>query len=600
MSVDTEDIDANAYAGRVFADAIQACGVRHVVVSPGSRSTPLTMAVARQPDLCKHVVLDERSAAFCALGIAKREGIPVVLICTSGSAVANYYPAIIEAHHGQVPLLVVTADRPPELRDCGAGQTIDQVHIYGRSVRHFHELGVPEPRKAYGCYLRDAIQQALRASVGPSPGPVHLNFPFREPFPSHSGCYEGDALDGLVEQVCRPCGAIFSAGVDSSPEVGDRREFPASVGSGDVPPKALLVFGSGDSLACDMASRRIGRIASRKGWVVLADALSPLRNLVDVPVVRFYDAVLRNPEHVGALKPDLVVQFGSLPTSKPLRKALTEWGVPVVLVTDGLVNYNALRLPVSGVLSYREAADWLDSFDTIRQDSLQAYSGRWMGLDRSCESRYISYFDALTEATCKGESAWAWHLCESIVEDCQLMVSNSNPVRDFEFFWRGNPHVRRVFCNRGANGIDGVLSTAWGTALGSTIPSVLVTGDLAFLHDSNAWLTASHHAGGGRLCVVLVDNHGGGIFEHLAVADGSQTFEQYFATPHKVDIGSLCVAYGVQFWDCGDWKEACAQVSRFLEGNGPDLQCMRMACDRKSGALLRTRLQDETARVCRF
>lgn len=590
--------DANAYAGRVFAQMIQASGVRHVVVSPGSRSTPLTMAVARHPDLRKHVVLDERSAAFCALGIAKREGVPVVLICTSGTAVANYHPAILEAHHGQVPLLVVSADRPPELRDCGAGQTIDQVHIYGRSVRYFHEIGVPQTGLPYGQYLRETIQHALRVSCGPNPGPVHLNFPFREPLPSHAASYEGSALDDAVNQVCARSVTITSKELKSCAWDGSSG-LPAFVsGSGVMPAKPLMIFGSGDSLACDMASRRVARIASAKGWTVLADSLSQLRNVKDFPVVRFYDAILRNPDHVGSLKPDLVIQFGPLPTSKVLRKVLSEWDVPVVLVSEGLTNFNALRLLVLGHLSYEDAGNWLESADPLRDGSMLDYCGRWMELDRGCESRYASHFEASTESASNGESAWAWHLCESIRTDCQLMVSNSNPVRDFEFFWRGNPFLKRVYCNRGANGIDGVLSTAWGTALGSTIPTLLVSGDLAFLHDTNAWLTASHHAGGGRLCVLLVDNHGGGIFEHLPVADGSPVFEQYFATPHQVDFGRLCGAYGVQFRDCRDWNEACAFVSRFLEGAGSDLQCVRMVCDRKSGASTRTRIQNEVGRVC--
>lgn len=595
MSERACEYDANAYAGRVFAHVIQACGVRHVVVSPGSRSTPLTMAVARHPDLRKHVVLDERSAAFCALGIAKREGTPVVLICTSGTAVANYHPAIIEAHHGQVPLLVVSADRPPELRDCGAGQTIDQVHIYGRSVRCFNETGVPQPGLPYGQYLRDTIQHALRVSCGPNPGPVHLNMPFREPLPSRADSYEGSALDEAVNQVCARSVTITSKQPKSCSWDGSM-DLPAFIsGSGALPAKTLLVFGSGDSLACDMASRRAARIASAKGWTLLSDALGPLRNVTDVPVVRFYDAILRNPDHVRSLKPDLVIQFGQLPTSKVLRKVLSEWDVPVVLVSEGFTNFNALRLSVLGHLNYADAGNWLESSDAFRDGSTLEYCSRWMELDRGCGSRYASHFEASTESAAKGESGWAWHLCGSIRTDCQLMVSNSNPVRDFEFFWRGNPFIKRVYCNRGANGIDGVLSTAWGTALGSTIPTLLVSGDLAFLHDTNAWLTASHHRGGGRLCVLLVDNHGGGIFEHLPVADGSPVFEQYFATPHTVDFGSLCGAYGVQFRDCGDWEEACECVSRFLEGEGPDLQCVRMTCDRKSGASTRTLLQNEAA-----
>jgi 2-succinyl-5-enolpyruvyl-6-hydroxy-3-cyclohexene-1-carboxylate synthase len=526
----------------VLVEALVRAGVRHAVISPGSRSTPVTMALARHPQIQATPVLDERSAAFFALGIAKRTGRPAVLVCTSGTAGANYFPAVIEAHESGVPLLMITADRPPEMRACASGQTIDQQKLFGDHVAFYHELAVPVASEAMLRYLRQTIAHAVARTLRPA-GPVHLNAPFRDPLPPIA---QGDLAAELVAvdwvQFFRHAG----------PEV-------AVVTTAPLPPFLAGVHGvivAGAAQPGDPAKQAatVGEIARRLGWPVLADALSPARqHAAAVPhLVTGYDAILRNSEVAERLRPEVVLCLGNWPTSKVLRGWLENSDATMWMATDRTDNRDALHgrtrtLPLS--LSALAA-----QLPVMSEPN--GYQRMWANY----EAKLRPALDAKLAAEAgMFEGKAAWLLAKHLPVETPLVIANSMPIRDAEYFFPASDRQLRPLCNRGANGIDGTLSTALGVAHGAGRPVVLLTGDLALLHDTNGFLLRPKLRGG--LTVVLINNRGGGIFGHLPVAQFEPPFEEFFATPQEADFAQLAAAYGVEHIAVRDWAQFTELVS---------------------------------------
>ncbi|HEY1792205.1 MAG TPA: 2-succinyl-5-enolpyruvyl-6-hydroxy-3-cyclohexene-1-carboxylic-acid synthase [Opitutaceae bacterium] len=555
--------NANAAWGGVLAETLARCGVAHAVISPGSRSTPLAFAFAANPSIEAVPVLDERSAAFFALGIARRTLRPVVLVCTSGTAGANYFPAVIEAQEAGVPLLVITADRPPEMRGCASGQTIDQQRLYGGHVNFYHELAVPEATLPMLRYLRQTVAHAAERTLSPFPGPVHLNAPFRDPLPPLD---DGGAARAALEGT--DWDEFFS---HLAPAVPAHPEGPApALGTAVM---GVIVAGPCNAADPEDHARAVGELSRRLGWPVLADALSQLRGRAPlVPhLVTAYDAILRSPAAAQALRPEAVLCLGDWPTSKVLRAWAEASGAPVYLVSERPGNRDALhgatrRLATSvAALAGRLVGSW----------EATGYEQLWA----THEARARASLDArLAQEEALVEPKAAWLLAGRLPRGSILSVASSMPVRDLEFFWPAGDNAVRVAFNRGANGIDGTLSCAMGTAHGGP-PSALLTGDLAFLHDSNGLLIAPRLRG--SLTVVLVNNRGGGIFEHLPVARFGRVFEEYFATPQEVDVSRLCSAHGIPHFHVEDWPHFESLVA---EKPRPGLRVLEIAADRKRDA----------------
>jgi 2-succinyl-5-enolpyruvyl-6-hydroxy-3-cyclohexene-1-carboxylate synthase len=558
--------NVNALWGSVVAETLVRSGVRTVVVSPGSRSTPLAFAFARHPGIEAIPVLDERSASFFALGMAKREMRPVALLCTSGSAGANYFPAVVEAHEAGVPLLVITADRPPEMRGNASGQTIDQHRLYGSYAPFYHELAVPELSTPLFRYLRQTVAHAVERTLAPYPGPAHLNAPFRDPLvPTDDGGVADAFGQGMDWE------AFFAHLVPPTPvlAVSELPGFSSAVHG---------VIVAGPVLTSDPRgyAASVGEIARKLGWPVLADGLSPVRNFVSlVPnMVTRYDAILRNPAAAESLKPEFVLCLGEWPTSKVLRGVVDASEAPVFFVTDRTDNRDALHAPTRRVVVPLSAL----ALALPAADSPNGYQRLWA----SHESRAQGALDkSLAEEEGMVEPKAAWLLGRHLPAGASVSVANSMPIRDMEFVWPANDGGGRVFFNRGANGIDGTLSTALGVAHGGA-PAVLLTGDLAFLHDSNGLLIAPKFKG--SLTVVLINNRGGGIFEHLPVAQFEPIFEEFFATPQEVDFAKLCAAHGVPHVHVEDWSHFQSLVSE-LPGHG--IRVLEVTTDRKRDAAWR-------------
>ncbi|MCX6951403.1 MAG: 2-succinyl-5-enolpyruvyl-6-hydroxy-3-cyclohexene-1-carboxylic-acid synthase [Verrucomicrobia bacterium] len=559
----------------VLAETLARLGVRHAVTSPGSRSTPLTFALVRHPEIEAIPVLDERSAAFFALGIAKREGRPTVLVCTSGTAGANYFPAVIEAQESGVPLIVITADRPPEMRACASGQTIDQQQLFGRHVNFFHELAVPEVSEPMLRYLRQTVAHAVGCALRPA-GPVHLNAPFRDPLPPI-------AVAGVAEQM---------AGIDWDRFFAEVVPAEEAVVHAAVPRLMTDVHGvivAGPAQPADPAAyaAAVGDIARRLGWPVLADGLSPLRHYAEaVPqLVTTYDAILRNATTAERLRPESVLCLGGWPTSKVLRAWLEAADAPTLLVTDRPDNRDALHGRT------RQTAVSLGALAAQLPVTSEpnGYERMWASYERKVRAALDAKLAATSELF---EGKAAWLLARHLPEGTPLVIANSMPVRDVEYLTpTGSRHLRPL-CNRGANGIDGTLSTALGVAHGSLRPAVLLAGDLALLHDTNGFLLRPKLRG--SLTVVLINNRGGGIFGHLPVAQFEPPFEEFFATPQEADFARLASAYGAEHVAVRDWAHFTGLVSS-LPASG--LRVLEVRTDRTADAARRKSLFAEAASV---
>jgi 2-succinyl-5-enolpyruvyl-6-hydroxy-3-cyclohexene-1-carboxylate synthase len=562
----------NSIWASVLVEVLVRLGLRTAVLCPGSRSTPLTLAFAQHPQVEAISVLDERSAAFFSLGLARQSGIATALVCTSGTAGANFYPAVIEAYESRVPLLVLTADRPPELRACNSGQTIDQQKLFGAMVNHYAEVAVPELDLRQLAYLRQTVVYAWGRSHHPVPGVVHLNLPFRDPLApvpmAEATAFADQVPEDFFEAVTPvPCPPALSV----LPEV--QSWFTAQRG--------LLIAGIAQPQHPEQYCEAIATLARRLGFPVLAEGLSPVRNFGDrIPnLIPTYDWILRHPDWAAELAPDRVIRVGEMPTSKVLREWLTRTQPLQWVIDPGDRNLDPLHgrtrhLP----LSVAQVAQALAATPASPSPSSQTYGDRWQKLDQQVRKALHQTLETTEDWI---ESKVPWLLAQSLPPGTPLFIANSMPIRDVEWFWPVNNRRIRPFANRGANGIDGTLSTALGIAHGQP-HAVLFTGDLALLHDTNGFLLHSQLRG--HLTIVLVNNHGGGIFEMLPIAEFDPPFEQFFATPQSVDIAQLCRAYGVSHQAIASWAELQQALSDFPPSG---LRVLEICCDRKQNAAWR-------------
>lgn len=567
--------NVNSLWGSVLVETLARLGVRQAVISPGSRSTPLTVQFAAHPAFEAIPVLDERSAAFFALGLARQSHRPVVLLCTSGTAGANYFPTVIEARESGVPLIVITADRPPEMRECRSGQTIDQQKLFGGYVNFYHELCVPEASVALLRYLRQTVAHAVERAQWPVAGPVHLNAPFRDPLPP--------VKDDLAEVLKGAMAEEFFAHLKESRELRSRTGESA-LGSMR---STLGIIVAGQTRVADAAeyARAVGKVARRLGWPVLADALSPLRNFASlVPgLVTRYDVIARSAEWTKELQPSHVLCLHDWPTSKPLRQWLGAGDVPVTFVATRADNPDALHSATRIV-----RADVTSFAASVRaRPAASTWVRRWSGLERRVEARLRR---GLADAEGIFEGQANALLAGVLPKGTTVMFANSMPVRDAEYFWPANDRAHVIHCNRGANGIDGTLSTAIGLAHRGA-PTVLVAGDLSLLHDTNGFLLVRELRG--SLTVVLINNDGGGIFGHLPVAQFEPPFERFFGTPQSVDFARLCATYGVAHTLVRDWRHFERLLAK-LPARG--VRVLEVRTDRKRDAAFRKALFAAAAR----
>jgi 2-succinyl-5-enolpyruvyl-6-hydroxy-3-cyclohexene-1-carboxylate synthase len=559
----------HAFAAALFQELVRA-GVRDAVVCPGSRSTALAVSAAHCPELRCWPHVDERSAGFFALGLAKAARRAVALVCTSGTAAANFFPAVVEAHYARVPLVVLSADRPPELREWGAGQTIDQLRLYGSHVRWFAEAPLPD---ASPSRLRHARALACRAgaeAAGPPAGPVHLNLPFREPLepvpvpgdvPAPRSESEALALWGRAgrpyTETSRRVAAPSPAELDALAERALASPHGA-IACGPVDASPELVEAVAD----------LGRAA---GWPILADPTSQLRcgpHTATAPVIAGSDLFLRDERFAARHAPEFVLRIGGTPTSKAFRAWLERHATAHVALVDPDGDWSDPLHLASQALRVDPAALCHGLGRRIAERTREP-RGPWLHAFLEAERRTA---EAVACCLLAGEE---WTEPRAVVElaavlppSTLLYVSNSMPVRDLDGFLPTSTRSLRVLCNRGANGIDGMISSALGAAAAGCGRVVLLTGDLAFLHDLGGLAAVRRH----RLeaTVVVLNNDGGGIFSFLPVSGYGKAaaFEEHFLMPHGLDIGPLARAFGASFTRVTSAKHFRACVEESLSSPG--------------------------------
>lgn len=605
----------------VLADELARCGLREVVVAPGSRSTPLAMAfwaLERAGRVRLHVRIDERSASFTALGLAKASRRPAAVLCTSGTAAANFHPAVIEADESAVPLLVLTADRPPELRGAGASQTIDQVKLFGSAVRWYAEAGVPERRPGMAGYWRSLACRAwgrAAGGLGTLPGPVHLNLPFREPLvpdaapgataqdaASRAGGAAGDA-DWPDSLGGRPEGAPWTR-VSAARPAAEPLELPWTE-------RGIVVCGDGDYDTAALVG-----LAERAGWPVLAEPSSGARHGPNA--LTGYQYLLASPGFMAAHRPDVIVSAGRPGLTRPqsavlalaraagpaVRHVVTAsgpgtWADPQRAATDAAAAVCLTQVPAA------VPARWLDAWrraDAAAAAAAVAVLGAPQDGQPAAGPGTAGEGPGTSAEGALSEPGIARELLAALPGDALLWCGNSLSVRDIDLFMPPRADIR-VIASRGASGIDGTFSTAAGAALAHAADhpgavAFALIGDLSLLHDAPG-LAVGPAEPRPDLCVVVVNNDGGGIFEGLEPArfkgdgEGAGPFERVFGTAHGASLEQLSAAFGVPYALAerpGDLAKAAAAA---VPGTGPRIVEARTG--RAAGAALRARMRAAAA-----
>ncbi|MGD1857575.1 MAG: 2-succinyl-5-enolpyruvyl-6-hydroxy-3-cyclohexene-1-carboxylic-acid synthase [Leptolyngbyaceae cyanobacterium] len=560
----------NTLWASVIVETLSRLGLEIAITCPGSRSTPLTIALVRHPTIETIPILDERSAAFFSLGCAKRLHQPVVLVCTSGTAGANFYPAIIEAQESHVPLVVFTADRPPELRDCGSGQTIDQQKLFGGFVNWYTEMAVPNTSLLN--YVRQTMVHAWHRALSPKPGPVHINGPFRDPLSPVSS-----PTDVQLNES-----EFFSAVFPRTLKHSTAPQLPKKLWEHwSQTKKGIIIAGPAQPQNPHQYCQSVANLSQSLGWPILAEGLSPLRNYQSLNpyLISTYDCLLRSSNSSKQLAPEQVIQLGPLPTSKIVRQWLQRYQPLTWQVTSHPSNVDPLHgrtYPIEVSVEAFGAQSPIRSFDSNR--NVSEYCQQWISCEKKLRQKLTKCLQSIEDPF---EGKISWLLSQYLPKESVLVVANSMPVRDIESFWQPNDRHIQPYFNRGANGIDGTLSASMGIAHGYS-NSVLLTGDLAFLHDINGLL--NHRYIKGKLTILVINNQGGGIFEMLPISEFEPPFEEYFATPQAVDLLELSKAYGVQHSLIRSWDGLIECLKELQADDCPKFRVLELLTDRKADA----------------
>jgi 2-succinyl-5-enolpyruvyl-6-hydroxy-3-cyclohexene-1-carboxylate synthase len=546
---------------RAFCGELARCGMENACTSPGSRCTPIVLSLVREPRIRAWSHVDERSAGFFAVGAAKRTGRPVAVTCTSGTAAANLTPAVIEARHARVPLIVLTADRPPELREVGAGQTIDQLKLYGDAIKWFFEVGVDEATPAGLRFIRTLACRAYWTAAHGPPGPVHLNFPLREPLVLDAALPE----DSTGREDGRPFVTVVPP-LESVPS-----------GGGHPVGRTVIVAGADRDA---IAGRELAGFAARAAIPLLADPLSGARQ--GAAAIAHYDLLLRDPDFGGAHRPEFVIRTGDLPTSKPLRAWLAGLDAAQIAIDpdgtwhdpDAVVGMR-VRAPLSALL------EGLTAGEVIPLDP--AWMASWRAADDAAGDALVHALGGELSEPLVARSLGQW-----LYADATLFVASSMPIRDVELYLPARQAGPRVLSNRGANGIDGTVSAAFGAAAAGEGPVVLLIGDVAVAHDIGGLLAARRL--GLALTIVLLNNDGGGIFHFLPVAGEADAFEEHVATPHGLDFAHAAALYGCGYERPGNVDELHSALERSVATDATTI--IEVRTDRLENLALHRRAAD--------
>lgn len=540
-----KEVNKNISYAQLFINQLVELGVKFACISPGSRSTPLTLAAANNKKLKKYVIADERSSGFFALGLAKSSDSPVLIITTSGTAAAELYPAIIEAYYSRVPLIVCTADRPVKLRNSGANQTINQKYLYANHIRFLKDARLPSLTLSRLKKLKSLSYTAFIISSEQDKGPVHINFPFEKPFePSiKTGSINKKDLETLHNWKPK-----LSFGKKNSTQI--KVVIPKEIEKAD---KILITVGPGKF--SKEFIEKIKRISNKFSIPVFADALSGLRFNHSKNFFINYDAFLRSENLFKKLRPGIVIHFGRSLTSTVLEEFIGKANLRII-VNEFKDNFNP-SLSTSKIIKC-EPTNFLINLERLKIKIDQNWLNEIKRIDNKTEAVKHKFFISSGKLS---EPKVIFELFRLLPEKTNLFIGNSTPVRDVEFFASSFNKKLNLFFNRGASGIDGITSSALGVAAQSKLPIYLLTGDLSFYHDLNSlWLCKNYKI---PLKIILINNNGGGLFNFLPIKKEEIDFKQYFQTPLDLDIKKIAAAFGIKYNQVNSVKDFSSAIKRY-------------------------------------
>lgn len=543
-------INRNYFWAETFIKELNSIGVKYACISPGSRNTPLTLAIANNKKLKSFVYIDERCSAFFALGIAKATNSPVILQSTSGTATAELYPAIIEAYQQRVPLIVCTADRPAELLNTGANQTINQNNLYKNHIRWFFDVGLPEPIPRRIRHIKAIAKRAVYESMVRSKGPVHLNFPFRKPF-------EPDTFtDEVSSEVIETAKLVLPDKKDLYKENGksivSEKWFKEIAQHLTKFKKGLII--AGPENYNELFHFNCQKLASILGYPILADGASQLRfgKHNKENILSSFEGFLRSELFSRKYKPEIILQFGRTITSKALGLFFEKCSAIRFMVNEygdwfDPANRANASFACKPYLFCEKMIEHLQSRKVKRSQS-------WLKATKELDEKSLKVKnEIISKSDFPNECRIIEELVNLLPEKSQLMISNSMPIRDFDYFAPVTKKIINIFNNRGASGIDGITATALGLAVLEKRSTVLLTGDSAFYYDLNALLAARKYKI--PLIIILINNNGGGIFEVLPVSKYGKIYKEYFVAPHDLDFSPFVKAFGGNYSLIKSWRD---------------------------------------------
>lgn len=534
-------VNRNILWSKIFIDQLVAFGVQNACISPGSRSTPLTYALSINRKIKSYIHTDERSSGFFALGLAKSTNKPVLVVTTSGTAVAELYPSIIEAYQQRTPLIICTADRPPELIGTGANQTINQHNIFKNHIRWFRDLGLPSVSNVGFYYLQKVAIKAFRISLFEDRGPVHLNFPFRKPLEPFSYT---DEINKKMLQL-KPQRSIGN-------KLQHQNAVNGLVKSIEKLSDELINTEKGIIIAGPMeydreVISRIKKLSALLGYPIFADGLSQLRYGIsknDKSVITNFNSILNSERFLEEHNPDIIIQFGRTPTSSFIESFLEGTNAARYLINSYGDKFDPTR-NARAILGFEPKLFCDRLISNLKGKKIIRHKSDWMKnfLEAEELSEKIK-LKILGRAKFPNELSIINEIIKLVPSGSNIFIGNSSPVRDFDNFGMINSKKLAIYFNRGASGIDGVTSTALGIAA-SKKPTILITGDLSFLHDLNALVSAVKYYV--PLCILIINNNGGGIFESLPIAEKVKKFREFFVTPHNLELEGIVKSFGVNY-----------------------------------------------------
>lgn len=562
-------INRNIFWCTVFTNRLAELGVKYVCISPGSRSTPLTYTFSTNKNFTTFPIVDERSSAFFALGLAKRSKSPVAIVTTSGTAVAELYPAIIEAYYQRIPLIICTADRPRKLRGSGANQTINQHNIYKNHIRMFADIGLPDLNNINK--VIHLAEDAVRTSFFNDRGPVHLNFQFEKPFEPNSTT---DSIDTkLLENVCS--NTSFELRETSSKKVNFRKLADKFTYKRGLILIGYYNYGNG-------FPRQVVRFSEKYGFPIYADGSSSIRfgkHRKD-NIIENLTAIVRSNSFLESYDPELIIQFGSAPTANVLLEFFKNSKADKILCNEfGDLNDPSLTSKVLVKMNPENFCESICNFDKQTKHSLE-WLDDWRAMNMIAN---IHKNELVENSEFCFEGRLPYEIISSLQEKSNLFISNSLPIRDFDFFSTTDQKRLSIYTNRGASGIDGITSTALGIAKVSKEPTYLITGDLAFFHDLNGLYNSIKF--NIPLTIILVNNNGGGIFESLPISEYSEVMKENFLTPLRINFSKYVDAYGGKYRRIKNWNQLRKELK--LSTGSKKLTVLEVKTDAKKSKLQR-------------